>query len=90
MTFTLLNCNKLKIALNQADLERLDISYESMDYADAHTKAVLISLLAAAKEKTGFSPPMTYFFSHLWYDGISCPPATREGAPPKAGHTLPQ
>lgn len=46
--------NKLKLILNDEDLEKYNLKFESLDYDNTKTRRVLWSILDDAKQKTGF------------------------------------
>lgn len=56
MDVVLLNAEKLEIALNCADMQKLDLSYEEMDYSDEQTRKTLVALLEYAKTTANFHP----------------------------------
>ena len=57
MEFKRIGSQGLKITLNSTDMERLHITYESVDYADIHTRQAVNRLLELAKNSTGFELP---------------------------------
>lgn len=54
MDFILISESKIKIMLTAADMARLEIRAEDMDYSDTETKRAFWEILSAAKKKTGF------------------------------------
>lgn len=46
----------VKLSLNSEDLQRLQISFESISCTDPNTRRALLELLATAQEETGFDP----------------------------------
>ncbi len=62
MIFKLIAPNKLKILLSSLDMQMLGVTYDSLDYKNPETKALLIELLAQGRAQTGFSPGKTKLF----------------------------
>lgn len=56
LDFELINEDKLKICLTRQDMDEAGLAYETMNYADAHTKRALLLLLEKAKNQAGFAP----------------------------------
>ena len=50
------DAGRLRVVLNSRDLERLGISYESLDYIDPASRQALGKVLEQAQRETGFSP----------------------------------
>lgn len=50
------SAGRLRVVLSSRDLERLGISYESLDYIDPVTRKALSQVLEQAERETGFSP----------------------------------
>lgn len=66
MEITLVSADKLKISLTRQDLDELDISYSSMNYADEATRSALLKLLEQAKHEAGFSPRGSKLFIEVY------------------------
>lgn len=56
MEIQLISSDQLKISLTEMDLEKLGVTYDSLDYSDPQTKKAILSLLMQAKKTTGFDP----------------------------------
>ncbi len=73
MEFSLIG-RELCITLTECDLARLDLSYETFDWADVGCRRVLSDLIAAARSETGFCPLDGDLSVHLYAkkDGGAC------------------
>lgn len=73
MEFSLIG-RELCITLTERDLVRLDLSYETFDWADASCRRVLSELIDVARSETGFSPLDGDLSVHLYAkkDGGAC------------------
>ena len=56
MKMELLENGCLKIMLTEEDLDRLGLSFASLDYDAPATRSALQTLLMAARNETGFDP----------------------------------
>lgn len=59
---------KLKVILSRSDLQKLDISVESMDYANVSTKRVFWEILDEARHTTGFDAESAKLFVQVFPD----------------------
>ena len=57
MEFKRIGSQGLKVHLTQSDMDRLHITYDSVDYADVRTRQAVNRLLELAKNSTGFELP---------------------------------
>jgi len=54
MELLLITATRLKIVMSNEDMERYEITCDSLDYGDDETKRVIRSILDEAKQKVGF------------------------------------
>ncbi len=54
MIIKAINSDKIKILLTTSDMERLNLTYEELDYQSPSSKRAISELLSFAKVKTGF------------------------------------
>lgn len=59
---------KLKVILSRSDLQKLDISVETMDYANVSTKRVFWEILDEARHTTGFDAESARLFVQIFPD----------------------
>ena len=69
MDFSLSGPDKLKITLTPEDLAALNISYERLDYKDAHTREILIGLLSQGSAAAGFLPQKSKLYIEIYPRG---------------------
>lgn len=73
MTIELIDPNKIKITLTKADMQKINITYEELDYKDENTKEVLNVLLDLAKSELGFDSTGFRLFVEVFEDaGDEC------------------
>ena len=54
MEYVMINESKLKVMLEESDLEGLELSSEELDYANPEAKQLFGDILGYAKEELGF------------------------------------
>ncbi|MEG2038689.1 MAG: adaptor protein MecA, partial [Oscillospiraceae bacterium] len=52
----MINSQKIKVILDKQDMEKMNITVESLDYLTAQARKTILRILADAKQKTGFEP----------------------------------
>lgn len=66
MQFSLIHENKLKVILTAEDMEKLELSYEQMDYSDAETREALVEVLDRARGHVRFNPKRSKLFIEVY------------------------
>lgn len=61
MEFKQINTRCLQIELTKEDLQTMDLTYETIDYQKAQTRALILSLLETARMTTDFQPDTRVF-----------------------------
>ncbi|MEG1869406.1 MAG: adaptor protein MecA [Oscillospiraceae bacterium] len=62
MEIFMINSQKIKVILDKQDMERMNITVESLDYLTAQARKTILQILADAKQKTGFEPMGTKLY----------------------------
>lgn len=61
--------NALKVTLTRADMERYEIAFDELDYANAETRRVLGEILAEAERSLGFVAAQDRLYIRAFSDG---------------------
>lgn len=73
MIFKRITDDRLKIQLTGTDMEKLQISYEQLDYSDGQTRKAILVLLELAREETGFDLGAAKLFVEAYpHDNEGC------------------
>lgn len=73
MIFKRITDDRLKIQLSGQDMEKLQISYDQLDYSDGQTRKAILVLLELAREETGFELGAAKLFVEAYpHDNEGC------------------